>query len=301
MKRPKNIFIAALTLFISFSLAFAAPAAPSSRSHRRAKAARPAGVNEDAATLVRNTIQHELKSAEEDHTRWRYKLRKKTATGSQTREVIDTDQGSVARTIAINDQPLTPEQRAADDQRLQKFLDTPADQEKKRRQARQDEAQVRKMFQSFPDAFVYSYADPAAKGGPIVTLKFEPNPNYTPTSRENQVFAAMTGAMTVDTVHQRILKMDARLMRDVKFGYGVLGHLEQGGKFSMEKSKVAGDYWTLTSLKLNFRGKALMFKSITLNEDQEFSDFHHVPRGISLKQGVEMLGKPASDSAVARN
>ena len=261
----------------------------------------PAGASQDAATLVRTTIQHELKAADEDHTRWRYKLRKKTATGSYTREVIDTDEGSVARTVALNDQPLTPEKRAADDLRLQKFLATPADQEKKRREAKQDEAQVKKMFQSFPDAFVYSYADPASKAGESVTLKFDPNPDYTPASRENQVFAAMTGAMTIDTIHQRILKMDAHLMRDVKFGYGILGHLDQGGKFSMEKSKVADDYWMLTSLKLNFRGKALMFKSLTLNEEQTFSDFHRVPSGITLKQGVEMLSKTASDSTVTQN
>lgn len=134
-----------------------------------------------------------------------------------------------------------------------------------------------------------------------MNLKFEPNPNYKPTSRETTVFAAMAGNMTIDKQHQRILKMDAHLMREVKFGYGVLARLEQGGKFSMEKSKVANDYWTLTTLKLNFKGKALFFKSLTLQEEQEFSDFHRVPSGISLQQGVEMLSKPASDSKVAQN
>ena len=298
MRRVQSLFIAAVVLCLSACLAAPCPASASG-SRKRANTA--PGDAQDAAALVRTTIQHEIKAAEEDHTRWRYKLRKQTATGSYTREVIDTDEGSVARTIAINDKPLTPEQRIADDQRLEKFLASPADQQKKRREAKQDEAQVKKMFQSFPEAFVYSYAEPPAKGAESVKLKFDPNPAYTPTSHETQVFAALTGAMTIDPVHQRIVKMDGHLMRDVKFGYGILAHLDQGGKFFMEKTRVAGDYWTLTSLKLSFRGKALMFKSLTLNEEQSFSDFHHVPHGISLKQGVEMLSKPASDSTVARN
>ncbi len=305
VKVASALMSVALAMTVCAGLVFAASSPARKTSHRRTRTA-PAstassGSSDDAGTLVRNTVQHELKAADEDHTRWRYKLRKTTATGTQTREIVDTDQGGVARTIAINDKPLTPEQRAADDKRLQDFLASPAAQEKKRREARQDEAQVKKMFQSFPDAFIYSYAGPSAQGQQIVNLKFEPNPNYKPTSRETTVFAAMAGNMTIDKQHQRIVKMDAHLMREVKFGYGVLARLEQGGKFSMVKTKVANDYWTLTALKLNFKGKALFFKSLTLDEEQEFSDFHRVSPGISLKQGVEMLSTPASDYPVSKN
>ena len=73
----------------------------------------PAPQSRQAAdALVRRTVNKEVADMQNPADFWRYHLRKESASGSQTRDMVETKQGIVARTIAVNDQPLTPEQRS---------------------------------------------------------------------------------------------------------------------------------------------------------------------------------------------
>src|SRR5882724_6351020 len=67
-----------------------------------------------ANELVRRTVNKEVADMQNPTDFWRYHLRKESAAGSQIRDMVETKQGIVARTIAVNDQPLTPEQRTGD-------------------------------------------------------------------------------------------------------------------------------------------------------------------------------------------
>jgi len=71
----------------------------------------PKGANQ----LVKDVIKHQLEADAADHTHWRYHIHREDEKGSQDRDVIDTKDGQLARTLLINGQPLTPEQRAADE------------------------------------------------------------------------------------------------------------------------------------------------------------------------------------------
>src|SRR4051812_13696540 len=90
--------IALLAILLTSFAAFA-QSAPAPQSRQAAEA------------LVRRTVNKEVADMQNPTDFWRYHLRKVTASGSQTRDMIETKEGIVARTIAVNDQPLTPEQR----------------------------------------------------------------------------------------------------------------------------------------------------------------------------------------------
>src|SRR5712671_4360568 len=87
-----------------------------------------------ANELVRRTVNKEVADMENPTDFWRYHLRKESASGSQIRDMVETKQGIVARTIAVNDQPLTPEQRAGDDARLAQLIADPQEQRKKQKE-----------------------------------------------------------------------------------------------------------------------------------------------------------------------
>src|ERR1019366_1067226 len=70
--------------------------------------------------LVRRAAANEIK-ANDSHVYFMFKDRTEEKGHSVTKEVIQTPQGGLTRTIAINDKPPTAEQRAKDDQKLQKF------------------------------------------------------------------------------------------------------------------------------------------------------------------------------------
>src|SRR5579859_3040457 len=173
----------------------------------------------DANQLVRDAIKHQMEADAADHTHWRYHIHKEDEKGSQDRDVIDTKDGQLARTLLINGQPLTAEQRAADEARMKKLVDDPAERAKREKRAKDDSDKLTMMIKSIPDAFIFKY-EGEEKGQ--VRLSFSPNPHYDPPNRELQVFRALSGKMWVDRMGGRLTRMDGSLFEDVLFGWGLL-------------------------------------------------------------------------------
>ncbi len=249
-----------------------------------------------ANDLVRRVVANELKPDSGHYTFRTVKLRADGST--ETRQIIETKDAVLARLVAVNGTPLTPAQRDKEDKRLARLVNDPSALASKRKEQRDDEARVRKMVGALPDAFHYQYAGPPE--GSLVMLKFTPNPDYDPPSRELQVYTGMSGDMIIDLNADRIKKIDGTLFRDVSFGWGILGRLDRGGKFIVEQADVLGGHWEPTHMVLDFNGKILLFKSLRIKSDETSSDYRRVPDDLSVVQGLEML-KKAADGALADN
>jgi hypothetical protein len=241
--------------------------------------------------LVRRAIANEDKASKQP-VRFRYRLRTENPRGSKTQEMIETNDGVVARLVAVNDQPPSPDQRNADDLKLNRLMNDPQERARKARQQKEDEQRVTRMVRSLPDAFTYSYAGTTVgPTGELVRLTFVPNAKWEPPDRERQVFTGMKGNMLVDPREERLVKIEATLFRDVNFGWGFFGHLDKGGQFIVEQSKIAEDRWETTDMRLRFTGKVLLFKSLNINEHETASNYRQVPNNLNFAQGVELLRK----------
>jgi hypothetical protein len=254
----------------------------------------------DANTLVADVVYNELNAKQS--ASYMFRNAKQTPTGSSIKEMIETRDGTVARTVAINGKPLTPEQRAQDDEKLQQLLTDPSKMAAKRKEQKDDEARFTKMFTELPKAFLYEYdGTEQGKWGPLIRLKFSPNPAYQAPSRETSVYKAMSGTMLVDETAKRLAKIQAILFGDVNFGWGILGHLDKGGHFVVEQSPVGPGDWEPTYMNIQFTGKALLFKTINLHEEETSSDYRKVPDKLTLAQGIDLLKKTPDQIAENRD
>src|SRR5437868_11920715 len=105
----------------------------------------------------------------------------------------------------------------------------------------------------------------------------------------------MEGTILIDSGRQRIARIDGGLFRDVSFGWGILGHLDRGGRFQVDQGTAAGDdSWEMTRMSLDLTGKILWFKSVAIKSTETFSDFRRVPATLSFAQGVTLLEKEAA-------
>jgi hypothetical protein len=254
----------------------------------------------DPGAFVRTTIENELKP-DPNHTRYEYRLVKKKPNRNETFEMIEAKEGTVGRLLLINDQPLTAEQRAKEDKRLQRLVNDPSALAQKIKSQKEDDARTRAMLRAMPDAFLYQYAGTKNEEpwGEVVELTFKPNPNFDPPTRETLVYRGMEGSMWIALPARRLARIQAKLFRDVDFGWGILGHLDQGGQFVVEQKPVNGDHWEPSHMVLNFTGKALIFKTIRINDDQTTSDYRPVSPDMTVAQAVEALKK--QDGQVAEN
>jgi hypothetical protein len=101
----------------------------------------------------------------------------------------------------------------------------------------------------------------------------------------------MEGEMTVDIKQSRLAALNGYLMQDVKFGAGLLGHLDRGGKFELRQTEVAPGHWEITALSVDISGKALLFKTIGAQEVESHRDFQRVPDDLTLAEATVILNR----------
>ena len=80
-------------------------------------------------------------------------------------------------------------------------------------------------------------------------------------------------------------------MEEVKFGGGLLGHLDKGGTFDVKQEPITKGYWEMTVLNVDMNGKALFFKTITVRQKISRSEFKRVPDDLAVAQAVDLLKK----------
>jgi len=164
----------------------------------------------------------------------------------------------------------------------------PEEQRKLQQASNKKAEQGGRLFKILPDVFVFGYA---GRQGDLVTLTFRPNPDFQPTSLEARVFHGMEGEMTVDTKQERLAALNGHLMEDVKFGGGLLGHLDKGGKFEVRQAEVAPGHWEMTVLGVDMKGKALLFKTVGVHETENHSEFHRVSDDLTLAEAAGTLNR----------
>ena len=255
------------------------------------------------AELVRQAIANEVASSNPD-VNFMFRDEMQASDGSETKLLVETRDAMVGLLIAKNGHPLTPEQRQAEADRLERLIKDPAEMKKKEKREKEDSERTKRILSAFPDAFLYEadgFASGAeglgAAGDKLVQLKFRPNPEYSPPSHVEQILTGMQGYMLIDSQQKRIAKVDGTLVKEVGFGWGILGHLDRGGHFIVQQADMGQGHWEITQLDLSFTGKALFFKTLNIKEKEVFSCFQPAPRNLSFAEGVELLKKQEAQMA----
>ena len=246
----------------------------------------PGSQEVSADELARRVVANELKFQDEDHAQWAYRQEKEEAGKKQTKRTIETKDGDLSRLLAINDHPLTAKQLQKENQRIQELVSNPTEQRRLQRARNTETEQGRRLFKMLADAFVYSYA---GREGGLIKLSFRPNPNFQPPSLEARVFHDMEGELWVDAKQERLAAMNGRLTGDVKFGGGLLGHLNKGGHFEVRQEEVAAGHWEMAAMAVDMKGKALFFKTINVQQTETRNDFQRVADDLTLTQAADIL------------
>ena len=260
--------------------------------------------NTSLAEIVRRAVHNEIASNQSSGMHFRFKDEKRTPQLSQTKLIVETRDATAGLLVMQNGQPLTPKQRHEEEARLANYAQSPQELRKKKRDEKEDAEHTERILRALPDAFLYQRAgtEPGrpglgAPGDELVRLNFRPNPDYNPPSHVEQVLTGMSGNLLIDITQNRIAEINGTLTKEVGFGWGILGHLDQGGRFLVQQADVGEHQWEVTRMQLSFTGKVLFVKKISIHSNDTFSDFHPVPGNLTFAQGVELLKKEAAEDA----
>ena len=238
---------------------------------------------QDAKQIVTEAVRTELAADAADHSLWIYYDVDRKPNSSVKEWVADTRTGELHRVLERNGQPVNQaEQQSA----MNAFIQDSSAQAKQRKSDRHDDAQATRMLSLLSKAFIWKIT--GSQDG-TTTLHFRPDPSFDPPTWESRVFAAMEGDMTVDDAQHRIMSLRGRLIHDVRFAYGLLGELKAGGTFEVERRQLSKDEWQITQTHVHIEGYALVFKSISEEEDDVKSKFEPLPENTTFASAEKRL------------
>jgi hypothetical protein len=264
----------------------------------------PAGAqgqtNPDPQKIVRDASWNELHAPKAGRS-FSYRQHKVDPKGSFVKEIVETKDGDVARLVEKDGKPLPSDEERAELDRLNNLLAHPEIQEHRHKKEQEDSARGDEMVRMLPDAFLFTLEGTVeGPSGPCWRLSFKPNPNFTPPDREGEVYHGMVGELWVDQNQQRLVKIDAHLIQDVNFGWGVLGKLYKGGSILVENADVGYHHWETTHMKLNLQGKILMMKSVDFSTTEDFSAFKAQPQELSYQEAIHLLQQQTAVAVASR-
>ncbi|HEX4021741.1 MAG TPA: hypothetical protein VHX63_11380 [Acidobacteriaceae bacterium] len=251
--------------------------------------------HENVRQLVQQVVDHQLAVDQNDHSRWMYRDIDKVPGKSTVKLIVQTSQGTVSKTIEINGQPPTSQQRQQEEAQMENLVDNPSALAKQRKNSAHDDEQSTSLMKMLPDAFLWTKT---GESNGEVTLHFEPNPAFHPPTYASRVFAAMAGDMVVDPTQKILRSLSGTLIHPVEFADGLFGKIEQGGTFRVVRSQIAPGEWQITETHVHIHGYVLIFKSIDQQEDDETSNYKPSPASLTLRQAIAMLNNGSVASAL---
>jgi hypothetical protein len=223
----------------------------------------------------------------------RYRMDREVKIGRvETVESIESEHFTMARLLAVNGTPLSAADREAEARRLQNLATDPEAQRQQQRTEQDEEARVRKLLRALPDAFVFTAGGLATgrDGATWRRLDFRSDPAYRARDRETSILSGMAGSLWVDAAEERLVKVEGKLVRDVAFGWGILGKLRRGGDFMIELQRTASGRYLQVGMNLDFRAKLLMgLSSAHLLDRRTVSEIRPVANRLAPNVALELL------------
>jgi hypothetical protein len=230
--------------------------------------------------IIQQTVDSERAADRNDHSNWIYLEQSDKPKEHVVQWVAATQRGSVERVLQRDTQDIAESQQRAE---IDKFLHDTRAQNKQITEADHDNKQIDDLLKLLPAAFVWTVTGTTPT---TTSLHFEPAPGFHPPTREARVFSGMSGDLVVDNQQHRICRIKGHLIHDVTFGGGILGRLKEHSSFALEQQQVAPNLWELTAIHVHLEGNALLFKSVSLQQDDKRSRFQPEAGNLSLGQAA---------------
>jgi hypothetical protein len=238
-----------------------------------------------AAVLIHQMVANEL-ADRTDPQPWIYLVNRREDGHYLTARELDTPAGPLYRLLTVDGSPLNPAQRRQDDDRIGRFLRDPSQQSRSRLEHQQDEQKLQSLLRLMPDAFLYDYA---GTEGNLLRLSFRANPAYNPPTYEARVVHDLAGTVLIDPQQKRLAKISGTLIGRVDFGYGLLGHIDQGGTIEIGRVQVSPTRWKTALVNVQLSGRLAFFKTINKQHYETRSGFRVLASSPTLAEAAQLL------------
>jgi hypothetical protein len=247
----------------------------------------PSLPSQTAKELIGDACYNELQQRERK-TLWSYVAERRVNNHVFREQVIETVDGPVRHLLSVDGHPPTSAQMKEEEDRQQELLKNPSGRRAIRKQRDDDEKTMQELLRIVPDAFVF---EDQGNEGESERIAFHPNPGFKPKTYEQRVLHALDGIVFIDLHEKRIARISGSLGTRVKFGYGLIGHVEQGGTTEITRVNLSPGVWKTSAERIDIEGRIVMFKTINKHQDESRTGFEPVAPDTTFAQALDKFGQ----------
>ena len=132
------------------------------------------------------------------------------------------------------------------------------------------------FLKEFPDALeCKKVGEDVIDGRKTMALDCLPRAGYKATNVRARVFEKVHGKVWVDVAESQIARVDADVFDTVSIGWGVIGKVQKGTRFHLERRRLPDGSWLPESQSIRFGARILVFKSLEQEEITHYSEYRH--------------------------
>ena len=163
----------------------------------------------------------------------------------------------VTRVISKEGKDLSAEEQAKQEERLRKQVI------ELRRQPPQPRIEVQTWMNELPEALDFRKAGTEPRNGRMVEVfDFQPRPGYQAKQARARAFEKVKGRVWVDREEVEVARMEVIVVDTINIGFGVIGKLEKGTQFEVERKKWEIGIWHEEWQKVRFDVRLMLVKSL---------------------------------------
>jgi hypothetical protein len=245
----------------------------------------PALPSQTAKKLIGEVCYNELQQREK-RTLWSYVAERHGNNHIFREKVIESVDGPVRHLLAVDGLPPTPAQIKEEDDLHQKLLKNPSGRRAIQKQRDDDDKTMEELLRIIPEAFVF---EDEGKEGESERIAFHPNPGFQPKTYEQRILHALDGIVFIDLHDKRIARLSGSLGTRVKFGYGLIGHVDQGGTTEITRVHLSPGVWKTSAEKIDIDGRFVILKTINKHQDESRTGFEKVAPDTTFAQALNEI------------
>lgn len=130
------------------------------------------------------------------------------------------------------------------------------------------------LIREFPDALEYRLIGEEVRDDRKTwILACQPRPGYKPPSMRARFFEKVRGKVWVEQTNKDLVRVEAEVFDTISLGFGLLGRVEKGTRFVLNRARVGEGHYFTESSQVNFSAKVLLIKTVVNEISTRYSNF----------------------------
>jgi hypothetical protein len=111
------------------------------------------------------------------------------------------------------------------------------------------------------------------EGRGAIAVTFEPRPGVETETRTGKILKKFAGRAWIDEEDRQLVRVEAELMDDLSFGFGLLAKLKKGSRAQIQRRKINDEIWLPAEARFVGNGRLFLVKGLHIDTLSEYSDY----------------------------